>query len=269
MRYLTVILLLFISLPLAYGQEVKVSMRCQGAWPPGESIPVTIIIEKGEMTGFARFFQDLPTGFKVESVESSGADFYWDNNQVNLVWVKLPAGNTVEVQYLVIPDISLAGSFRLGGRFDFVTRNSERKSVEIEPVVIRLDRNARVEEIPRPGSKPADNMVVASGESSVQNETHQEEVENIRVDFRVQVAIASQRLSKSELESRIGCQLRESVKTLKSGNMYKYQSGSFRNYEDAAVYLAELKNGGVKDAFIVAFRGDEQISIELARSLSR
>ena len=50
--------------------------------------------------------------------------------------------------------------------------------------------------------------------------------------------------------------------------MYKYQSGAFPTYSEASVYLAELKSKGVNDAFIVAYRGDEQISVNLARTLT-
>ena len=37
----------------------------------------------------------------------------------------------------------------------------------------------------------------------------------------------------------------------------------------AARYLEELKSGGVNDAFIVAYRNDEQIPVDEARSLEK
>lgn len=254
--------LLFVLLaPALFSQEVRLSVECQNSWPPGGAVPVTVVIEKGTVGGFARFFQDLPQGFKVESIESSGADFYWDNNQVNLVWLNLPSAGMVKVRYLVTPDASLSGSFRLAGRFDYIVGEKERRSVELQPVVIRLDRNAFIEDAPSLPSVAADTTPPVKVIQAAQTEP--------LVSFRVQVAIASLRLSKPELESRIGCALRYNVTTLKSGNMYKYQSGSFERYDDAAVYLNQMKDSGVNDAFIVAYRGDEQISVEMARSLSR
>lgn len=265
MRIFAAISLLFL-LPVVYGQDVKVSVECQGSWPPGMSVPVTVVISKGQAGGFARFFQDLPQGFRVEPVETNGADFYWDNNQVNLVWLALPSVEVVKVQYLVTPDASLSGSFRLGGRFDYIVQNKERKSVEVSPLLIRLDRKAVVEEVVKVEALGDNQTVVLQQDIPVV--TEQVKPVSPKVDFRVQVAIASQRLLREELESRIGCRLTYDVITLKSGNMYKYQSGSFGKYEEALDYLSDLKKCGVKDAFIVAFMGGEQISIELARSLT-
>jgi hypothetical protein len=260
------ILLLLSHVPGIMAQEVKLSVECQDSWPPGKPVPVTVTIDRGTTGEFARFFQDLPQGFSVEAVESSGADFYWDNNQVNFVWVKLPPVPVVRVQYLVKPDAALSGSFRLGGRLDYIDGGSERRSVEIQPLLIRLDRKARVEDAAKVESLP----VTITGEGAGESKTGTENVvpAKVKVDFRVQVAIASLRLLKEELESRIGCALRYDIITLKSGNMYKYQSGSFRKYDEAEAYLSELKDCGVKDAFIVAYKDGEQISIEMARSLT-
>jgi len=266
MRFsVTVILLSFVSLLAA--QDVKLSLECQKSWPPGKAVPVTVIIERGTTGGFARFFQDLPQGFIVEPVETNGADFYWDNNQVNLVWVKLPNAPVIRVQYLVTPDASLSGSFRLGGRIDYIIGESERKIAELQPVLIRLDRNAEVTDAVRVEALPATQKVDQGAERPATVKENPK-ADSPKVDFRVQVAIASQRLLKEELESRIGCSLKYDIITLKSANMYKYQSGSFRKYQESVEYLNDLKQCGVRDAFIVAFLDGEQISIELARSLT-
>jgi len=266
MRF-TFLFLILSFIPILKAQDVKLSVECQKSWPPGKSIPVTVTIDRGTTGGFARFFQDLPQGFIVEPVETNGADFYWDNNQVNLVWVKLPSAPVIRVQYLVTPDASLSGSFKLGGRVDYIINNSERRSVELQPVIIRLDRNADVENVVRVealrDNKYTDSLPVTGGSGN-----DRVTPAAIKVDFRVQVAVASLRLLKEELESRIGCPIQYEIITLKSGNMYKYQAGSFRKYDEAVAYLADLKECGVRDAFIVAYKDGEQISIEMARSLT-
>jgi hypothetical protein len=261
MRFTAIIISLFI-LPLLSAQEINISVVCQDTWPPGKTIPVTIIIEKGNMEGFARFFQDLPQGFEVANVESNGADFYWDNDQVNLVWLKLPAEKTIKFRYLVTPDESLSGSFKIGGRFDYIVANRERKSVEVNPILVKLKRGAEVLEVEE---------IEKLSQTVLQTDSNPVEIvaPAVSVNFRVQVAIASVHLSKIELEERIGCKLQYDITTLKTGSLYKYQSGSFSLYDDAGEYLSHLKECGVKDAFIVAYKGTEQISVELARSLSK
>jgi N-acetylmuramoyl-L-alanine amidase len=52
-----------------------------------------------------------------------------------------------------------------------------------------------------------------------------------------------------------------------SGSLIKYTSGKFSTIEEATKHLNELRNNGYKDAFIVAFKGNDRISIEEAKKL--
>ena len=270
MRITIVILLIFVSATI-YGQDVRLFVYTQSSWPPGSFVPITVEIRKDNLTGFARFFQDLPQGFDVESVENSGGDFYFDDNQVNIVWVNMDERDPVRVRYLVRADESLSGSFRLGGRFDYVINGRERRSAEVNNMLIKLDREAEIEDIPVPegaGEPVRKIQTINETITKTVSETKAETGKESKIEFRVQISLASIRLSKDELESRIGCSLRHDIKILKVGNMYKYQSGSFGKYSKASEYLEELKEDGVKDVFVVAFRGGEQISVNLARSLT-
>lgn len=264
MRSLVFIALMVFLFSTVASQEKSINVITQSSWPPGSYVPVRIEIRNTGMNDFARFYQDLPQGFSVKRGNTAGADFYWDNEQVNFVWVKLPEDEIIRISYLAMADESLAGSFRLGGRLDYVIEGKERKSVEFRPVIISLDQDAHVEEdleefYSESEDVPEDNLISTD---TLIIENSQE------VEFRIQVAISSERITKSELEKRINCGLKYDIITLRTGNMYKYQSGSFANYPGASVYLDELKKQGVNDAFIVAYRGDEQISVELARTLT-
>lgn len=239
-------------------QEAKISVITKLSWPPGKPVPVTVEIAKPGITGFARFFQDLPQGFTVQNLDDSNADFYLENSQLNYVWVELPDEDIITVKYLVQADASLSGSFRLGGRFDYIIGGKERKSVELKALLIKLDKNAKVDDYQIETPQEEDEK------PSISEETESE----AKIEFRIQVAISSQQISKSILEERLSCTLRHGITVLKAGNMFKYQTGYFNKYEDAVPYLAELKDMGVKDAFIVAFRANEQIAISLARKLT-
>lgn len=79
--------------------------------------------------------------------------------------------------------------------------------------------------------------------------------------FRVQIKVSDKPLNIKE-EKPI-----ENLWYYMSGNLIKYTSGKFKNIEDATKHLNELKNNGYKDAFIVAFKGTERISIEEAKKI--
>ncbi len=246
----------------AASQDKSINIITQQSWPPGSYVPVRIEIINSGLNNFARFYQDLPQGFSVKRGNTAGADFYWENNQVNFVWVKMPEDEIIRISYLAMANAALTGSFRLGGKLDYVIDGKERKSVEFSPVIIRLDKDATIEEdLEEFYQEEIDENII------VQSDTLIPEVKQ-EIEFRVQVAISSQQITRAELESRISCQLKYDIILLRTGNMYKYQSGAFKTYSTASEYLGELKSKGVSDAFIVAYRGDEQISVELARSLT-
>lgn len=84
------------------------------------------------------------------------------------------------------------------------------------------------------------------------------------IDFRVQFAISSSAKSPSAPEFKAVA----GVKRYFHKGMYKYTSGSFATFEAAMAHRAEMVNAGYKDAFVVAFRGDERIDVEEARQKS-
>lgn len=246
----------------AASQDKAINIITQQSWPPGSYVPVRIEIINRGLNDFARFYQDLPQGFSVKRGSTAGADFYWENNQVNFVWVKMPEDEIIRISYLAMADAALTGSFRLGGKLDYVIDGKERKSVEFSPVIIRLDKDATIEEdLEEFYQEGIDESIIIQSDTLIPEVQHE-------IEFRVQVAISSQQITKAELESRISCQLKYDIILLRTGNMYKYQSGAFKTYSTASEYLDELKSKGVSDAFIVAYRGDEQISVELARTLT-
>lgn len=257
----SVIVFILIVLPFStFAQDNNIRVITQGEWPPGKFVPVKVEIVNAGINGFARFYQDLPRGFTVKRGNTSGADFYWDRNQVNFVWVKLPETDTVRISYLAMADRSLSGSFNLGGKLDYVVEGEKRKRKEISSRLIKLNSDALVEEsiddiitVEVKDEPPGDDPVITA---------------KPEIEFRVQVAVSSDQLSRDELENRTGCTFRYEIITLNTGSVYKYQSGHFDNYTGAYTYLESLKELQLKDAFIVAYRGEEQISVSRARTLT-
>ncbi len=77
--------------------------------------------------------------------------------------------------------------------------------------------------------------------------------------FRVQIKVSDKPINIQEEKPL------ENVWYYMTGNLIKYTSGKFKTLEDAQKHLADLKNAGFKDAFIVAFKGLDRISIEEAK----
>lgn len=85
----------------------------------------------------------------------------------------------------------------------------------------------------------------------------------MNVDFRVQFATFpdKQNIRKGSF-TKI-----EDVREYKHSGQYKYTSGSFSGFDQANEHRKKMSQLGYKDAFVVAFKNNERITIEEARKL--
>ena len=95
------------------GQEVEISIDHPGQVKAGEEFTVSVAINKGSLTDYSRFSQDLPLGLTATNISSPNADFSFDNQRIRIIWLKLPDANEVTVSYKVMVDKRLKGSFVL------------------------------------------------------------------------------------------------------------------------------------------------------------
>ena len=92
---------------------------------------------------------------------------------------------------------------------------------------------------------------------------NEEEVEMVedtsKVLFRVQIITTANVVSPDDARF-----LGMNVWSYKSNDYYKYTVGLFEDVESAKVLKSEMREKGFENAFVVAFKGNERISIEKA-----
>lgn len=94
----------------------------------GKEFEVEVTLDKGDVSSFARFQQDLPAGLSAQVVDASNADFSFKDQKVRFVWLRLPSQSTVTIRYKVKVNDRLTGHFKLNGKFSYIEDN-ERKEV--------------------------------------------------------------------------------------------------------------------------------------------
>jgi len=109
----------------------------------GTEITVTVTISKGKVTDFARFQQELPYGFIAIAVNSANADFSFQDQKVNLVWLRVPDDNEIVFSYKILANERLTGSIHLGGRFTYI-ENNERKTIDYQPRLLTISPSPSV-----------------------------------------------------------------------------------------------------------------------------
>ncbi len=88
-----------------------------------------------------------------------------------------------------------------------------------------------------------------------------EKVGENSVSFKVQFLVSKTRMDKMEGRYKVI----KDFEIEESGmNYFRYLTGNFSDYKDAVMFQGELMDKGVKDAFVVAYKGDKRITIQEA-----
>jgi hypothetical protein len=186
LKTLTISLLGFVSLFVnyLYTNEVSLFAKYPAEVAAGESFQVDVTVEKGNLSDFGRFAQELPQGFVAESQERG---FSFAQGQVRMLWIAMPAGNSFSFSYIVRVPVNYSGELDLGGQFSYVM-NNERKTSELAQYTINI----------KPAGTPdADinrQQVVAGKEtdSNKQQITAQRQMQEIGQHFVAKITINKQ-----------------------------------------------------------------------------
>jgi hypothetical protein len=250
---------LLMLLTLKVFSQSEISVTCDDTWGPGRYNKITVTIKVDSQADFARFSQDLPVGLHAINDETANADFSEADNQLNIVWMKLPGRGILSFSYYIIPDKSMNGLITLAGRFITISGGKTREIARmIEKQILIEGMNGSLPEKMKtaiPATDSPKKQVSAGNKSDIQKD---------KAVFRVQVSVNSKKVGDDEIRKKFGLESGTPVRIISSGKMYKYQAGNFYSYEEADKLLKRIILSGNKDAFIVAWRGEEQIPVEQA-----
>lgn len=109
-----------------------------GAFPKevaaGQVMNIQITIEKGDLSQFGRFLQELPPGFTAYSDDTH---FSFKDSKVKFIWVHLTSEKFFTINYSVQVPAGFNGPLALGGQFSYIFDN-EKKMVELNPATINV-----------------------------------------------------------------------------------------------------------------------------------
>lgn len=129
--------------------DVKVTQTLPSTMAPGSEVRVTVTVEKGELSGFAKFQLDMPPGLSVAAVETKGASFTFADGKAKFIWMALPPGPSFKFSYTLSADAAARGALPIAGRLSYIEDN-ERKTYELKPFTVDLGSEAPLASAPPP-----------------------------------------------------------------------------------------------------------------------
>lgn len=87
---------------------------------PGQSVIVSITINKQGEEGFAKLMENLPEDFVAEELNSATGNFIYEDGKVRIIWLTMPEGNSFRAEYKLIYQGTGHGYFKIDGKFYFV-----------------------------------------------------------------------------------------------------------------------------------------------------
>ena len=139
-----ILFIAFSSFLKIFRNDVTITVDMPDTIEAGTEILVTVAINKGKVTNFARFQQELPSGFTAEAVNSANGNFSFKDQKIQLIWFPvLPEGDEIIFSYKIIANERLIGKVDLGARFTYID-NNEPKTVDQQPQLLAITPSPNV-----------------------------------------------------------------------------------------------------------------------------
>ncbi len=104
---------------------------------PGEKTTVSVNINKGEVTGFAKLQLEIPAGLTARAIKKSGASFTFSGQKAKFIWMSLPDKQEFSVEYELEANANVSGSKVVTGQFSYIKEN-ERVDYDLAPKVVNV-----------------------------------------------------------------------------------------------------------------------------------
>jgi hypothetical protein len=109
-------------------EDVEIKHTIPDYLVAGASYDIDITIQKGEITGFAKFQMEVPDGINVKSVEVNNSSFTFNEGVVKNIWMTIPNTEEVILSYKFDIAPNYQGTGTVKAQFVYIKEN-ERYSV--------------------------------------------------------------------------------------------------------------------------------------------
>lgn len=236
---------------------------------------VEIVINKDDITGFAKLQETLPIGFTASGIDAMGASFTFIDQKVKFVWVSLPEEKQFKIAYKVTINQNLSGMQNIEGVFSYI-ENEETKKVILNPSSVNIKVSevkaapavAKVIEEEKKTEKKVEssentNEQTASG-SKIKTPAPVTKIPSVQtgVNYRVQIAALHKTINTTYYQTKFN--ITEEVFSEMHEGWSKHTVGNFDKYKSARDHREEIKEKGIAGPFVCAYNTGTRITVQEA-----
>ncbi len=231
---------------------------------------VTLLVNKGNLQGFARIEETIPDGYTAVATDSKGATFTNVGNTVRFVWMNPPVDPYFTVTYKLQPKpgtVVNPATMKVAGTFSYTDGDKAVSSavVSTKETLIGLSQS-QVNRLIASSSQSSAPVTVASLERPSTPATQRPTTTNNSAQsiyYRVQIAAGHKPLNPQQHFRKY--KLGYTVMREEHNGWYKYSVGPFKEYKDARDYRVRIsKLDGLDGPFIAAYNNGRRITVQEA-----
>lgn len=232
---------------------------------------VELVIHPNGKNEPAQFADAIPEKFSAEVADSHGADFKFENHSVTFDWKSLPAEKQFTISYMIksgTPGIKpeINGVLTFGNTVKEIL-TAEPKMQETTASETFTEVKEKAEPIASAPTPPAKELTSSQDVKDTPKEPATATQENTQkispsagIVFRIQISATQHSSLKDSKWFDEKFKINSDVEMAMHDGWKKYLIGNFSDYNLAAEFKKQMQEK-VSDAFIVAYKNGERISI--------
>jgi hypothetical protein len=264
--HLSIIFIVLLNI-FSLGEGVKVTQKIPASIQAGSSFTVDITIHKALISGFAKYETELPEGFTAIGEGVKNPSFSFADHKVKFVWASLPPEQEFRISYKVLVSPASTGIKSFGGTFAYVEKDQSQKFYLTASTISITPGSSTATAPPAPASSEKKPVSKSPEETIAKTDTKAADVpapSSTGIIFKVQLASKQTNVGKDYFKNKF--HVDNDIYIEKAEGQYKYYAGNFQLFDQAKELCNKMKQQGITDAFVVAYKNNQRISIKDALS---